>query len=219
MRDNMFFNHLESNIMEILGFIIVVALVVYNIYFFYNVMFVLPIRGHLFMKLPFYHKVWEVRLVGFGQPTIDYAPIDFDDWEEVEDELNESDDDDEFELTGSLADDELDQIYKQAVPTFATEQHRAGYIEGYSDCYKKNQDALDFTLNKRIDEADYNIGYKDGYVEGTKDGHQEGYGEGFQKGCENSECGPLITELVHDLIDRKEYERANWLVTELDHMD
>jgi hypothetical protein len=208
-------NHLESNIMEIFGFIVAAILLVYNIYFFYAVMFILPKRGQLYMKLPFYSKIWEIRVVGFGRPTIEWT-------DEVEEPESNADDyyaDDYEELTGSLADDELDQLYKQAVPTFATEQHRAGYIEGYSDCYKKNQDDLDFTLNKRIDVDDYNIGYKDGYAEGIKDGHQESYAEGFQKGCENSECGPLVVDLVHDLIDRNEYDKVSWLVTELDRMD
>jgi flagellar biosynthesis/type III secretory pathway protein FliH len=159
--------------MEILGFIFVL-LVVYNVYFFYNVVVLLPKRNYLYMKLPFCSKVWEIRIVGSNQPVVQYTDT-------IEDSVE---DDEPEELEGSLADDELD-----------------------------------FKLTKRIDEEDFNIGYKDGYEEGMKDGRQEGYAEGFQNGCENSECGPLVADLVHELIDRKEFSMAAWLTTELDNMD
>jgi flagellar biosynthesis/type III secretory pathway protein FliH len=80
-------------------------------------------------------------------------------------------------------------------------------------------DEFEIEFNKKIDVDDYNIGYREGYIEGMKDGHQEGYAEGFRNGCDNSECGPLISDLIHDLIDRKEYSMAVWLTNELEMID
>lgn len=81
-------------------------------------------------------------------------------------------------------------------------------------------DEFDYTFNQdpTVTE-DLDEGYKEGYTEGMLDGRQEGYTEGFRNGCDNSECGPLISDLIHDLIDRKEYSMAAWLTNELEMID
>ena len=173
--------------MELLGFVFVL-LVVYNVYFFYNVVVLLPKRNYLYMKLPFCSKVWEIRIVGSNQPIVQYADT-------TVEPVDESGPDDEWddELEGALADDELDQAFK--IKSIDSDQYKLARNAGYEE------------------------GQMVGYLEGMDDGRKEGYAEGFQNGCENSECGPLVADLVHDLIDRKEFSMAAWLTTELDNMD